>query len=90
MMGEADHTTKDAEVSTIMHTAIITTDMIPEPAEAEIAVRRYTGRNQYEEDCNQPEPRPPVSGSQPTSQQDRRDEQPEPCLLYTSQNDKLC
>ena len=47
MTGEADHTTKDAEVSTVMHTdtdtAIITMDVIPEPAEAEVAVRRYTG-----------------------------------------------
>ena len=44
---EADHITKDTEVLTVMHTdtdtAIITMDGIPEPAEAEVAVRRYTG-----------------------------------------------
>ena len=47
MTGVVDHTTKDAEVSTIMHTdtdtAIITTDVIPEPGEAEVAVKRDTG-----------------------------------------------
>ena len=47
MTVEADPTTKDAEVSTVMRTdtdtAITTTGVIPEPVEAEVAVRRYTG-----------------------------------------------
>ena len=47
MTVEADHTTKDAKVSTVMRTdtdtAITTTDVIPEPVEAEVTVRRYTG-----------------------------------------------
>ena len=55
MTVEADHTTKDAEVSTVMHTdtdtAITTTDVIPVLTEAEVAVRRYTGCLLYTSRC---------------------------------------